>query len=77
MPICVDLHSLQRLTAYSSGAQRPARGPHPARNESSSGPPCPTGGATALQLPKNSVYLNWPPPAAGSGRLPLQPSFLS
>src|SRR6218665_285316 len=30
-------------TAYGSGAQRPARGPHPARDGSSSGPRCPPG----------------------------------
>src|SRR6218665_1786977 len=30
-------------TAYTSGAQRPARGPHPARDESSCGPPLPKG----------------------------------
>ena len=28
-------------TCYISGAQRPARGPHPARDESSYGPRCP------------------------------------
>src|SRR6218665_649685 len=33
--------SLVKWYIDSSGAQRPARGPHPARDESSSGPPCP------------------------------------
>src|SRR6218665_1089810 len=33
---------------YTSGAQRPARGPHPARDESSSGPRCPTRKVTIL-----------------------------
>jgi len=27
---------------YTSGAQRPARGPHPAHDKSSCGPQCPT-----------------------------------
>jgi len=34
---------------YISGAQRPAHGPHPARNESSCGPRCPTEKVTILR----------------------------
>jgi len=30
-----------RIMLYTSGAQRPARGPHPARDGSSCGPRCP------------------------------------
>src|SRR6218665_929464 len=36
--------------AYCSGAQRPARRPHQARDELSSGPPCPAGNMTILQF---------------------------
>src|SRR6218665_1156145 len=36
-------HLRDASNLYSSGAQRPARGSHPARDESSCGPPCLTG----------------------------------
>src|SRR6218665_3569465 len=39
---------LYHACQYISGAQHPARGPHPARDELSSGPPCPAGKVTIL-----------------------------
>src|SRR6218665_3391353 len=46
------------LTIYISGAQLPARGPHPARDESSCGPRCPTIKVTILS-PDINFSLQW------------------
>jgi len=43
---------------YSSGAQRPAHVPHPARDESSSGLPCPTEKSDFLEL-SQTLRLQW------------------
>src|SRR6218665_4103442 len=44
---CLLTRVHERITK-TSGAHRPARGPHPARDELSSGPPCPAGKVTIL-----------------------------
>ena len=41
---------------YNSGAQRPARGPHPARDGSACGPQCPT---RKVNILSSEISLQW------------------